>query len=110
MWGFGRTIALRNFIAVQQFRADFGTELVTAAMIAAGCSMQFVLPNRIPLPATREAGLVQIAKSRFQDSLVLETRVGLFASTDIKHSGRPRLNGMACKDGSILRGTWEDLR
>ncbi len=27
-----------------------------------GC-MQFVLPNRTPLPATREAGLVQIAKS-----------------------------------------------
>jgi len=34
---------------------------VTAAMAAAGCSMQFVLPNRTPLPATREAGLVRIA-------------------------------------------------
>ena len=32
-----------------------------AAMAAAECSMQFVLPNRTPPPATREAGLVQIA-------------------------------------------------
>jgi hypothetical protein len=32
-----------------------------AAMSAAGYGMQFVLPNRTPLPATREAGLVQIA-------------------------------------------------
>jgi hypothetical protein len=61
VWGFGRTIALRRFIAVQQFRADSGTGFVTPAMAAAGCSMQFVLPNRTPLPATREAGLVQIA-------------------------------------------------
>jgi len=51
---------------VQQLRADSGTEFVTAAMAAAGCSMQFVLPNRTPLPATREAGLVQIALPRFQ--------------------------------------------
>jgi hypothetical protein len=58
--GFGRTIALRNFIAVQQFRADFDIGFVTAAA-AVGCSMQFVLPNRTPLPATREAGLVQIS-------------------------------------------------
>jgi hypothetical protein len=50
-----------RFIAVQQFRADSGTGFVTAAMVATGCSMQFVLPNRTPLPATREAGLVQIA-------------------------------------------------
>ncbi len=35
-------------------------------MTAAGCSIQFVLPNRTPLPATREAGLVQIANARFQ--------------------------------------------
>jgi hypothetical protein len=63
VWGFGRTIALRRFIAVQQFRADLDTEFVTVAMTAAGCSMQFVLPNRTPLPATREAGLVQIAKA-----------------------------------------------
>lgn len=46
---------------MQQFRADFGTGFVTAAMAAAGFSMHFVLPNRTPLPATREAGLVQIA-------------------------------------------------
>jgi len=59
--GFGRTIALRNFIAVQQFRAGFETEFAAATMSAAGCNMQFVLPNRTPLPATREAGLVQIA-------------------------------------------------
>ena len=45
---------------MQQFRADSGTGIVTAAMAVAGCSMQFVLPNRTPLPATREAGLVQI--------------------------------------------------
>jgi len=48
---------------VQQFRADSGTGFVTAAMAAAGCSMQFVLPNRTPLPATREAGLVQISSA-----------------------------------------------
>jgi hypothetical protein len=46
---------------VQQFRADFDTGFATAAMTAAGCSMQFVLPNRTPLPATRVAGLVQIS-------------------------------------------------
>jgi hypothetical protein len=63
VWGFGRTIALRGFIAVQQFRAGFDKEFAAAAMRAAGCSMQFVLPNRTPLPATREAGLVQITKS-----------------------------------------------
>ena len=48
---------------MQQFRADSGTGFVTATMAAAGCSMQFILPNRTPLPATREAGLVQIAVS-----------------------------------------------
>jgi hypothetical protein len=48
---------------VQQFRADSGTGVVTATMAAAGCSMQFVLPNRTPLPATREAGLVLIANA-----------------------------------------------
>ena len=48
---------------MQQFRADSGTGFVTATMAAAGCSMQFVLPNRTPLPATRVAGLVQIAVS-----------------------------------------------
>jgi hypothetical protein len=58
--GFGRTIALWRFIAVQQFRAGFEAEFATAALSAARCSMQFVLPNRTPLPATREAGLVQI--------------------------------------------------
>jgi len=52
---------------VQQFRAGFEAEFATAALSAARCSMQFVLPNRTPLPATREAGLVQIAKARFQD-------------------------------------------
>jgi hypothetical protein len=46
---------------VLQFRAGIETEFATAAMSAARCSMQFVLLNRIPLPATREAGLVQIA-------------------------------------------------
>jgi hypothetical protein len=61
--GFGRTIALRRFIAVQQFRAAIETEFAAAAMSAAGCSMQFVLPNRTPLFATREAGLVQIANA-----------------------------------------------
>lgn len=40
---------------MQQFGADSGTGFVTATMAAAGCSMQFVLPNRTPLPATREA-------------------------------------------------------
>jgi hypothetical protein len=63
VFGFGRTIALRGFIAVQQFRADLEIEFAAAAMSAAGYSMQFVLPNRTPLPATREAGLVQIAIS-----------------------------------------------
>ena len=48
---------------MQQFRADSGTGFVTATMAAVGCSMQFVLPNRTPLPATREAGLVQIANA-----------------------------------------------
>jgi len=61
MRGFGRTIALWGFIAVQQFLAGFDTRFVTAAMTAVRGSMQFVLPNRTPLPATREAGLVQIA-------------------------------------------------
>ena len=48
---------------MEQFRAAFETEFAAAAMSAAGCSMQFVLPNRTPLPATREAGLVQIANA-----------------------------------------------
>lgn len=48
---------------MQQFRAGFEAEVAAAAMSAAGCGMQFVLPNRTPLPATREAGLVQIAIS-----------------------------------------------
>jgi hypothetical protein len=43
VWGFGRTIALGNFIAVQQLRAIFDKEFATAAMKAAGCSMQFCL-------------------------------------------------------------------
>jgi hypothetical protein len=66
VWGFGRTIALRGFIAVQQFRADSGGVFVIAAMAAAECSMQFVLPNRTPPPATREAGLVQIAEYQIE--------------------------------------------
>ena len=53
--GFGRTIVVRALIALQQFRADFDTEFVTAAMTAVASSMQFALPNRTPLPATREA-------------------------------------------------------
>jgi len=48
---------------VQQFRAGFDKEFAAAAMRAAGCSMQFVLPSRTPLPATREAGLVQISSA-----------------------------------------------
>ena len=48
---------------MQQFRADSGGVFVIAAMAAAECSMQFVLPNRTPLLATREAGLVQIANA-----------------------------------------------
>ena len=59
-------LLLERFIAVQQFRADSGTGFVTAAMAVAGCSMQFVLPNRTPLPASREAGLVQIACALFE--------------------------------------------
>jgi hypothetical protein len=61
---------------VQQFRADSGTGFVTATMAAAGCSMQFVLPNRAPLPATREAGLVQIAEALIDGGLVLTSRLG----------------------------------
>ena len=68
MFGFGRTIALRRFIALQQFRVGFETEFAAAAMSAAVYIMQFVLPNRTPLPATHEAGLVQIAES------LIETR------------------------------------
>ena len=48
---------------MQQFRAGFEAEFATAALSAARCSMQFVLPNRTPLPATREAGLVQISSA-----------------------------------------------
>jgi hypothetical protein len=54
---------------VQQFRADSAIGFVTATMAAAGCSMQFVLPNRTPLPATREAGLVQIANALTDTSI-----------------------------------------
>ena len=54
---------------MQQSRADFDTGFATAAMTAAGCSMQFVLPNRTPLPATREAGLVQIAIALIQEPI-----------------------------------------
>ena len=53
---------------MQQFRAGFETEFAAAAMSAAGYSTHFVLPNRTPLPATHEAGLVQIAES------LIETR------------------------------------
>jgi hypothetical protein len=81
VFGFGRTIALRRFIAVQQFRAGFETEFAAAAMSAAGCSMQFVLPNRTPLPATCEAGLVQIANS------LIEVRVNIGMSALRKFSG-----------------------
>jgi hypothetical protein len=55
---------------VQQFRADSSAGFVTTAMAAAGCSMQFALPNRTPLPATREAGLVQIADALNESGLV----------------------------------------
>jgi hypothetical protein len=47
--------------------AGFDKEFAAAAMRAAGCSMQLVLPNRTPLPATREAGLVQIAIALIDD-------------------------------------------
>ena len=48
---------------MQQFHAGFETEFAAAAMSAAGAALQIVLPNRTPLPATREGGLVQIAKA-----------------------------------------------
>ncbi len=48
---------------MQQFRAGFDAEFATVALSAARCGTQIVLPNRTPLPATREAGLVQIAES-----------------------------------------------
>ena len=50
---------------MQQFCADLATDRegsgLSAALFAAACGMQFVLPNRTTLRATREAGLVQIA-------------------------------------------------
>ena len=57
---------------MQQFCAGFDKEFAAAAMRAAGYSMQFVLPNRTPLPATREAGLVQIANELTDRGLVME--------------------------------------
>jgi acyl-CoA reductase-like NAD-dependent aldehyde dehydrogenase len=63
---------------VQQSRADFDTGFATAAMTAAGCSMQFVLPNRTPLPATRVAGLVQIANPLIET--LLQVILDAFAS------------------------------
>jgi len=52
---------------VQQFRADSDIDLCRNVLIAelalVACNMQFALPNRTTIPATREAGLVQIAIS-----------------------------------------------
>ena len=52
---------------MQQFRADSDIDLCRNVLIAelalVACNMQFALPNRTTIPATREAGLVQIAKS-----------------------------------------------
>jgi hypothetical protein len=62
---FGRTIALWEFNAVEQFMADFGTDsfesvlTAVAVMCTSQLSCQIVL--RFQLPAKR--GLVQIAES-----------------------------------------------
>jgi hypothetical protein len=59
VWGFGRAIALWEFNAVQQFRADSDIEPCRKVLIAAlalmACSMQIALPNRtiFQLPAKR---------------------------------------------------------
>jgi hypothetical protein len=60
---------------VQQIRAGFETELTTAALSPARHGMQFVPPNRTPLPATREAGLVQIANALIHARLAMGSRL-----------------------------------
>ncbi len=57
------------------------------SVLTAAVAVMFaiVLPNGTTLPATREAGLVQIAKARFQMVLVLETWFGLWV---LKNSAR----------------------
>ena len=70
-------------IAVEWPAADLATDRegsgLSAALFAAACGMQFVLPNRTTLRATREAGLVQIALSqviRFPIRMALSTAAG----------------------------------
>ena len=50
---------------MQQSCADLASDGegsgLSGALFAAACGMQFVLPNRTTLRATREGGLVQIA-------------------------------------------------
>ena len=55
---------------MQHFRADFDSASfgsILSAAVAAMCISQLVLPNRTTLPATREAGLVQIVNGLTED-------------------------------------------
>ena len=66
MWGFGRAIALRGFNAAQPFGADMDSDQLWSVPECSGggdVHSAIVLPNGTTLPATREAGLVQIANA-----------------------------------------------
>jgi hypothetical protein len=72
VWGFGSAIALWEFNAVQQFRADSDSDLCRKVLIAAlalmTCCMQIALPNRTPFQLPANRGLVQIADSLIERS------------------------------------------
>jgi hypothetical protein len=72
VWGLGRAIALWGFNAVQQFRADSDIDLcrkvLIGALALAACSIANCPAKSYYFPATREAGLVQIANSIIEQS------------------------------------------
>ena len=76
MLGFGGAIALRGFNALRPFRADSGEDMRRTVLIVElllmACRVQIAMPNRTTLPATREAGLVPIAKSLSDSSSCIE--------------------------------------
>jgi hypothetical protein len=84
---------------VQQFRADSDIDLCRNVLIAElalmACNMQFALPNRTTIPATREAGLVQIADALSEGGQSFPSRKGRVAD----HPGLVRKGFFAASVG-----------
>ena len=94
---------------MQPFRAQSGNDLRRIVLIVElariTCGMHIALPNGTPLPATREAGLVQIAKALVEQ--YLQGRHNFDCSIELCVLSCSRLFGL--KGGQDVGRNWLTL-